>query len=68
VAHPCNWPGCRKETDLYACKGHWYKIPPAMRQRLMANYIKGKVFKTKEYNEVVKEIELFISTHGSVPA
>lgn len=63
MAHACNWLGCKLETDLHMCKKHWYKVPPQMRQRLMANYVKGKVFKTAEYNVVVKEIESWVSTH-----
>lgn len=64
MAHECGWPGCKKETDLWGCREHWYRLPPQLRQRLMKEYVGGRVFKTAEYNGVIKEIEQFIATHG----
>ena len=64
MAHPCNWPKCSKETDYLMCSTHWYRLPPQLRQRLMKEYVGKRFYRTEAYNQVVKEIEAFVASHG----
>jgi hypothetical protein len=38
--HECPAPDCEEQVpfSLLACKGHWFRIPPALRSRLLNEY------------------------------
>lgn len=39
----CNHPECKTRIprELYACRGHWYSLPPAIREKINRGYHKG---------------------------
>jgi hypothetical protein len=42
--HTCHWPGCAKAVPpaMWGCKPHWYALPKALRDRILATYRPGQ--------------------------
>jgi hypothetical protein len=42
--HLCHWPGCKQEVPpaLWGCKEHWFKLPYAIRLRIVSTYTPGQ--------------------------
>lgn len=42
--HTCHWPGCNTEVPpkMWGCRGHWFRLPLDLRQRVWAAYRDGQ--------------------------
>jgi len=43
-AHTCHWPTCTVPVPekMWGCKGHWFKLPPAIRNEIWRTYVPGQ--------------------------
>ena len=67
--HKCHWPGCHNKVPakLWGCKAHWFKLPYAIREQILATYVPGQeTTKTPsvEYIEVAKAAQEWISENN----
>lgn len=72
MSHACHWPGCGKEVPprLWGCKGHWYALPKALRDRIWATYVPGQeVTKTpsREYLAAAHDVQAWIAQQPTPP-
>lgn len=63
--HVCHWPGCDKPVPpaMWGCKGHWFTLPKALRDRIWATYRRGQeITKTPSpaYMKVALEVQEWI--------
>lgn len=43
IDHHCNWPGCSKRvTGNWACRDHWFALPPRFRSAITRTYEAGR--------------------------
>lgn len=62
MSHSCHWPSCKTEVPpkLLMCRGHWYRLPKPLRDRIWETYRHGQeVTKTpsREYIAVAVEVQ-----------
>lgn len=63
--HECHWPGCGKEVPpaMWGCKGHWFTLPKAVRDKIWAAYRRGQEITksvSPEYMAVALEAQAWI--------
>lgn len=75
--HTCHWPGCETPVppQMWGCKGHWFTLPKALRDRIWATYRRGQEITkspSPEYIEAALAVQEWIAqfqqnmrTHGS---
>ncbi len=66
MKHHCHWPGCTTEVPpaMWGCKGHWFKLPTSLRNRIWATYKPGQeITKTPSpaYIEAAKAVQAWIA-------
>lgn len=66
-AHTCHWPGCGKAVPpaMWGCKGHWFKLPKVLRDRIWETYRPGQeITKTPSaaYLAVAQEVQQWIAS------
>jgi len=58
-SHSCPWPGCPQLTraSYLMCRAHWYALPFAIRERILATYRPGQTVLTAspEYLEALHD-------------
>jgi hypothetical protein len=56
----CFWPRCTRivSSDRLGCRGHWYALPKALRDRILEHYRPGQNALTcsQEYREALCEV------------
>ena len=56
---PCPWPACqkRKRPEYLMCRGHWFRLPAALRSRILGTYRPGQTALTAspEYLDALRE-------------
>ena len=67
--HTCHWPGCKRQVHpaMFMCKGHWYRLPKALRDRIWATYRLGQEIDMnpiEEYLEAAHATQVWIREHG----
>jgi hypothetical protein len=67
--HFCHWPGCDKPVAprFWGCRGHWMRLPQALRDRIWATYVPGQeTTKTPsaEYLEAAQAVQEWIKSKG----
>ncbi len=66
--HTCHWPGCGKQVPpaMWGCKGHWFKLPQALRNKIWAAYRPGQeenmALVSEGYLRVADEVEQWIKS------
>ena len=65
--HHCHWPGCEKQVPpaMWGCKGHWFKLPAALRSKVWATYRPGQekdYTPSEAYLRVADEVQRWIRT------
>lgn len=64
-SHTCHWPGCDKQVPpaMWGCKGHWFALPKALRDRIWATYRRGqeeRMDPSPEYLKAADDAQLWI--------
>lgn len=66
--HTCHWPGCETQVPpaMWGCKGHWFKLPKYLRDKIWDAYVPGqerRMDPSDEYLAVAREVQDWIAAH-----
>lgn len=68
--HHCHWPGCKTPVPpkMWGCRGHWFKLPKHLRDRIWATYVPGQeITKTPSdaYLDAAEAVQDWIAAQNS---
>ena len=67
--HTCHWPGCAKAVPprMWGCRGHWFRLPRELRDRIWSAYRPGQETDKKpsaEYLKIARAVQQWIGANG----
>lgn len=72
--HGCHWPGCDAQVPpaMWGCRRHWFRLPPAIRNRIWRAYRVGQEQDGRpsaEYIAAAREAQAWIAEQqrGELP-